>query len=81
MQAKQQARKPAAPTVKGAPPPITGPKLGGSKSARAKMHKLQQEELARKKRLCSGAITNDGRVLERWEWRGMDVKKTTWYSK
>ncbi|CAN9195409.1 hypothetical protein CC77DRAFT_1023804 [Alternaria alternata] len=50
MQARQQARKPAAPTVKGAPPPITGPKLGGSKSARAKMHKLQQEELAKKKR-------------------------------
>ncbi|KAG9186120.1 hypothetical protein G6011_02676 [Alternaria panax] len=50
MEAKQQARRPAAPTVKGAPPPITGPKLGGSKSARAKMHKLQQEELARKKR-------------------------------
>ncbi|KAI4947281.1 hypothetical protein J4E91_006631 [Alternaria rosae] len=50
MEAKQQARKPPAPPVKGAPPPITGPKLGGSKSARAKMHKLQQEEAARKKR-------------------------------
>ncbi|CAG5186229.1 uncharacterized protein ALTATR162_LOCUS11524 [Alternaria atra] len=50
MEAKQQARKPAVPAVKGAPPPITGPKLGGSKSARAKMHKLQQEEAARKKR-------------------------------
>lgn len=53
MEAKQQqiaARKPTAMTNKGAPPPITGPKMGGSKSARARMHKLQQEELAKKKR-------------------------------
>ena len=48
-EARQQQRKPAAP-VKGAPEVIKGPKLGGSKSARAKMHKLQQEELAKKKR-------------------------------
>ncbi|KAF1942496.1 hypothetical protein EJ02DRAFT_375503 [Clathrospora elynae] len=50
IEAKQhhQARKPVAPLVKGAPPPLTGPKLGGSKSARAKMHKLLQEEAAAK---------------------------------
>ncbi|KAF1832478.1 hypothetical protein BDW02DRAFT_502952 [Decorospora gaudefroyi] len=42
--------KPAQPTAKGAPPPLTGPKLGGSKSARAKMHKALQEEAAKKKR-------------------------------
>jgi hypothetical protein len=48
MQEKHAARKPAAPPVKGAPPVPTGPKLGGSKSARAKMHKLQQEAAAKK---------------------------------
>lgn len=41
-------RKPPAQPVKGAPPVLSGPKLGGSKSARAKMHKLQQEEAAKK---------------------------------
>lgn len=27
----------------------------------------------------SGVRTNDGRVLERYEWRGMDVKTKAWY--
>ena len=48
IEAKQQMRKPPAQPVKGAPPVLSGPKLGGSKSARAKMHKLQQEEAAKK---------------------------------
>jgi hypothetical protein len=47
-EAQRQQRKPAAP-VKGAPEVPKGPKLGGSKSARAKM-RLQQEEAAKKKR-------------------------------
>lgn len=53
MEARRQhhaARKTAASTAKGAAPSISGPKMGGSKSARARMHKLQQEELAKKKR-------------------------------
>ncbi|KAK1919009.1 hypothetical protein P3342_001139 [Pyrenophora teres f. teres] len=49
MEAKHQMRKPPAAPVKGAPPVMAGPKLGGSKSARAKMHKAQQEEAAAKK--------------------------------
>jgi hypothetical protein len=51
-EAKQQqnaARAKPAP-VPGAPPILSGPKLGGSKSARAKMHKLLTEEAAKKKR-------------------------------
>jgi len=51
MEARHKARKPPAQPVKGAPPVLAGPKLGGSKSARAKMHKMhkmQQEEAAKK---------------------------------
>jgi hypothetical protein len=29
----------------------------------------------------SGTRVNDGRVLERWEWMGMQVKDTGWYNK
>ncbi|USP75274.1 uncharacterized protein yc1106_02548 [Curvularia clavata] len=46
----QAARKTTPSTAKGAAPSISGPKMGGSKSARARMHKLQQEEMAKKKR-------------------------------
>lgn len=46
---RHAARKPATSAAKGAAPTISGPKMGGSKSARARMHKLQQEELAKKK--------------------------------
>lgn len=31
--------------------------------------------------VSSGMKTNDGRVLERWEWTGMQVKDTGWYNK
>ena len=53
MEARRQhhaARKTATSAAKGAAPSIPGPKMGGSKSARARMHKLQQEEAAKKKR-------------------------------
>ena len=26
-------------------------------------------------------IVNDGRVLDRWEWRAMEVKDTAWYNR
>lgn len=49
-EARQQQRKPAATTgVKGAKEPPKGPKLGGSKSIRAKM-RLEQEQAAKNKR-------------------------------
>lgn len=29
----------------------------------------------------NGTRLNDGRILERWEWRAIEVKDTAWYNR